>query len=39
MLIYFISREALLVSYVCKVNCPCPEQGQNLNSQLSSAIG
>ena len=20
------------------VNCPCPEQGRNLNSQLSSAI-
>ena len=21
-----------------RVNCPCPEQGQNPNSQLSSAI-
>ena len=21
-----------------RVNCPCPEQGQNLNSQLSSAL-
>ena len=21
-----------------RINCPCPEQGQNLNSQLSGAI-
>ena len=23
---------------LCRVKCPCPEQGQNLNSELSSAI-
>ena len=23
---------------IARVNCPCPEQGQNPNSQLSSAI-
>ena len=26
------------VEQIGRVNCPCPEQGRNLNSQLSSAI-
>ena len=47
---FFCYADALLVNTSClisvvkeafmstRVNCPCPEQGRNLNSQLSSAI-